>query len=1006
MVPAERARINITITFELVQEDRPCVNKKEGDQVARDDPCHYCHDSCFWERAELQVWENKQATMLAPLGHRYADLQCGDQHQYKLLSGTDHFEVRGSELWSRAMLDRDVVPVAGAQGGPGPAVVLAVECRTSWGVVEQRNVSVVVLDEDDNAPELEKPDERLEFNFSTEASLARGAHILVKDMDSRAANRFSDLAVDDPSGVVTSKKLEFDVSHGGVPHTVVSVRLQVKDPMATKYNVTLTLTDLTLLDESKRELKLTATLWGPPLTPPVAMSSSDKDKADKPRTRRRAREIKTLQKGEENAVPDKPVALAATSADGQPAPVTLWTHAAQHARVAQVGRAGDGRAYRLGSEPPAWANVTERAGILYVQNRSLLQQQKSPARVVVQILDDEGRSLLVPVTLEAGGGDSPRNCTLSHETTCGQFFNKAECHAGCGAGSGSGLRGECVWREAVLTDPKPFATCSPHLPTCPDGECDPLEALSEHVCPQDCTEKVLMGEKCEKKGNEAEARGLCKCLDHGPQVIECSDHHCACYPYKLTDRKNTAHKDKKKMRKQKTNEASGNSSVNSTTTTERAESLRKSCGSGCQAAIMSVIVVSLACVPLYAYCLNRYRSKRAPGLPERAGSEYQLHSVYRHDGGDLQAAAPPPRRTSNVDPRWEVHRGRLTLHEEIGAGEFGRVLRGELVSETHVSVTVAVKTLRASTGPGSPELRDLLSELELLKDVEHPNVIRLLGACTDPSGPLYVLLEYCSQGSLRGYLHRCRWSDKEDDDEQRKNKDPDDKRDEEKRPSMTPRKIIGFAWQIAKGMDYLGQLKLVHRDLASRNILLNENLVCKISDFGLSRDVYVDEAYCKLSAGKVPVKWMAPESLLMRVYTSKSDVWSFGVLLWELCTLGGAPYSGVAPHDMVALLAAGQRLARPEHCSRELHRVMQGCWQAEPQERPHFSQLVTILDGMLARGSGYLDLDARMVLNPEYFDEQQQPQLQRLCPPCGDAALLQLVEAPRYENAAGLATTS
>ncbi|KAE8741208.1 hypothetical protein FOCC_FOCC013287, partial [Frankliniella occidentalis] len=569
MVPAERARINITITFELVQEDRPCVNKKEGDQVARDDPCHYCHDSCFWERAELQVWENKQATMLAPLGHRYADLQCGDQHQYKLLSGTDHFEVRGSELWSRAMLDRDVVPVAGAQGGPGPAVVLAVECRTSWGVVEQRNVSVVVLDEDDNAPELEKPDERLEFNFSTEASLARGAHILVKDMDSRAANRFSDLAVDDPSGVVTSKKLEFDVSHGGVPHTVVSVRLQVKDPMATKYNVTLTLTDLTLLDESKRELKLTATLWGPPLTPPVAMSSSDKDKADKPRTRRRAREIKTLQKGEENAVPDKPVALAATSADGQPAPVTLWTHAAQHARVAQVGRAGDGRAYRLGSEPPAWANVTERAGILYVQNRSLLQQQKSPAR---------------------------------------------------------GLRGECVWREAVLTDPKPFATCSPHLPTCPDGECDPLEALSEHVCPQDCTEKVLMGEKCEKKGNEAEARGLCKCLDHGPQVIECSDHHCACYPYKLTDRKNTAHKDKKKMRKQKTNEASGNSSVNSTTTTERAESLRKSCGSGCQAAIMSVIVVSLACVPLYAYCLNRYRSKRAPGLPERAGSEYQLHS--------------------------------------------------------------------------------------------------------------------------------------------------------------------------------------------------------------------------------------------------------------------------------------------------------------------------------------------------------------------------------------------
>ncbi|KAK3917394.1 Proto-oncogene tyrosine-protein kinase receptor Ret, partial [Frankliniella fusca] len=458
MVPAERARLNITITFELVQEDRPCLNK-QGTEVVREDPCHYCHDSCFWERAELQVWENKQSTMLAPIGHSYADLDCGGQHQYKLLNGTEHFEVRGVELWTRAPLDRDAVPVGGAAGGPGPSTALAVECLTPWGAVERRNVHVVILDEDDNAPTLEKPEQLLEFNFSTEASLARGAHILVKDMDSRAANRFSDLAVDDPSGVVTSKKLEFDVTHGGVPHTVVSVRLQVKDPMAAKYNVTVTLTDLTLLDEAKRELKLVATMWGPPVTPPVAMSSSDK--ADEPspaapRSRRRAREV------------------GAPGADGSRTPlVTLWTRAAAFARLAQVGDEADGRAYRLGAGAPAWANVTRRAGIVYVQDRSLLQREAPGRALLLQVLDDLGKAVGVPVTLVdagGGGGGGRRNCSASGETTCGH-----------------GLRDECSWRELVPDSFKAYATCSPHLDTCPDGTCDPLEALHDHVCPQDCT---------------------------------------------------------------------------------------------------------------------------------------------------------------------------------------------------------------------------------------------------------------------------------------------------------------------------------------------------------------------------------------------------------------------------------------------------------------------------------------------------------------------------------------
>lgn len=152
-------------------------------------------------------------------------------------------------------------------------------------------------------------------------------------------------------------------------------------------------------------------------------------------------------------------------------------------------------------------------------------------------------------------------------------------------------------------------------------------------------------------------------------------------------------------------------------------------------------------------------------------------------------------------------------------------------------------------------------------------------------------------------------------------------------------------------------MKLVHRDLAARNVLVATGNVIKISDFGLTRDIYEADAYMKKSKGRIPVKWMAPESLYAQVYTSKSDVWSFGVLLWEIITLGANPYPGIPPERLFSLLKTGYRMDRPENCSDEIYAIMQKCWKTEPAQRPSFGDLADIFDRLLQERTGYLQMD-------------------------------------------------
>ncbi|KAK9751971.1 Protein tyrosine and serine/threonine kinase [Popillia japonica] len=298
-----------------------------------------------------------------------------------------------------------------------------------------------------------------------------------------------------------------------------------------------------------------------------------------------------------------------------------------------------------------------------------------------------------------------------------------------------------------------------------------------------------------------------------------------------------------------------------------------------------------------------------------------------------------------ADPKWEFPRNQLIIEQTLGEGEFGRVLRARAKDIAGQSgyTTVAVKTLKEDAGEG---------------------------ASTTPGGPVYLIIEFAQYGSLRSYLRRSRQIKTECRPQftaPSGDCDPHQNYDHPAASQVTPKDILSFAWQISNGMSYLSDVKLVHRDLAARNVLLATGKICKISDFGLTRDIYEDDAYFKRSKGRVPVKWMAPESLSDHLYTSKSDVWSFGILIWELVTLGASPYPGVPVQNLFHLLSQGYRMERPENCSPALYKVMRSCWHIDPTERPEFSDLASKFEKMLGDSVEYLDLSTNVIHNRSYF---------------------------------------
>lgn len=285
------------------------------------------------------------------------------------------------------------------------------------------------------------------------------------------------------------------------------------------------------------------------------------------------------------------------------------------------------------------------------------------------------------------------------------------------------------------------------------------------------------------------------------------------------------------------------------------------------------------------------------------------------------------------ESEWEFDRERLTMEEQLGEGAFGRVFSAQAqdLIPGESTTKVAVKILKQNhTGS---DVKDLLDELEVMKKVcRHPNIINLLGCCTK-DGPLFVIVEYARYGNLKDFLR---------DHRPNVNTKPEDLY------VLSNDQLISFAHQIALGMEHLSSVKCIHRDLAARNVLVSDALTLKIADFGLARN---KDYYRKRTSGRLPICWMAPESLQDGYFDSRSDVWSFGVVLWEIVTMGAHPFMAIDTwKQLLEDLQHGKRLERPGSCSDDVYRIMKDCWELQAELRPTFTDLVRQLDHLLYGG--------------------------------------------------------
>ncbi|XP_078087948.1 mast/stem cell growth factor receptor Kit-like [Mustelus asterias] len=327
--------------------------------------------------------------------------------------------------------------------------------------------------------------------------------------------------------------------------------------------------------------------------------------------------------------------------------------------------------------------------------------------------------------------------------------------------------------------------------------------------------------------------------------------------------------------------------------------------------------------------------------------------------------------------KWEFPREKLRLGKILGAGAFGKVVEATAygLGKEDSATKVAVKMLKPSAHLTEKEA--LMSELKILSHLgQHTHVVNLLGACT-LGGPVLVITEYCCYGDLLNFLkNKVQYLSCDDALNNYKNlghhKGPLSDCSESYLPmrprlssmspmisqtdSQTPEEdedplplnvedLLSFSYQIATGMDFLSSKNCIHRDLAARNILLTEGRIAKICDFGLARDIMNDSNYIVKGNARLPVKWMAPESIFDCVYTVQSDVWSYGILLWEIFSLGSSPYPGI-PVDtrFYKLIRSGFQMDRPSSATPELYDIMTGCWSLEPTDRPTFNQIVKSLN--------------------------------------------------------------
>ncbi|XP_025894345.1 ephrin type-A receptor 6 isoform X3 [Nothoprocta perdicaria] len=327
----------------------------------------------------------------------------------------------------------------------------------------------------------------------------------------------------------------------------------------------------------------------------------------------------------------------------------------------------------------------------------------------------------------------------------------------------------------------------------------------------------------------------------------------------------------------------------------------------------------------------------------------------------------------------EIDPSRIRIERVIGAGEFGEVCSGRLKTPGKREIPVAIKTLKG--GYMDRQRRDFLREASIMGQFDHPNIIRLEGVVTKRSfptigvkslsrflragflnsiltshpvagggslppsissgRPVMIVVEYMENGSLDSFLRKHDGH-------------------------FTVIQLVGMLRGIASGMKYLSDMGYVHRDLAARNILVNSNLMCKVSDFGLSRVLEDDpEAAYTTSGGKIPIRWTAPEAIAYRKFSSASDAWSYGIVMWEVMSYGERPYWEMSNQDVILSIEEGYRLPAPMGCPASLHQLMLHCWQKERNHRPKFSDIVSFLDKLIRNPSTLHTLVEDVLVMPD-----------------------------------------
>ncbi|CAI9717068.1 proto-oncogene tyrosine-protein kinase receptor Ret-like [Octopus vulgaris] len=662
---------------------------------------------------------------------------------------------------------------------------------------------------------------------------------------------------------------------------------------------------------------------------------------------------------------------------------TISRNASKYAQIYKIPDKGGDHFYIDPRETTIFA-VSWYTGIVYVDSELALRSTSHKViKFKVKIM--KGNVVQEKVHITVNIDDTPVNVTGECGYSCSFYKSKEECTSHCGLGT---ISGHCHVRKGLKHSPTAlYGTCSPNLVHCPDGICDDVESNHPMLCPQDCTLKNVNGGSLNTKYKPPkgikQAGGWCSCDTSGSCTCKTPPPPSPPSPPKkkpITEASMECNcdRDVKIYPRQSTFATPSLNDTNNKPINRDENFVPKNrnddgCSGNCKTIVIAVVsgFLCFTYAIILIYCMwrchrhRRHNNKTNKKYPPGSVSMSAVHSDYveeqnrlvsQSNMADLAAPKSIDGHSEVLAGPWEIARTSILMEENNRDGKFGVLVRAKLCDGFNQNIQAPVTVKIARNGSSGNDRQYLWSEFILLRSLKHANIIRLIGVCSWRD-PFLLVMEFCENGTLVNYLRNHRPDGAQIGD------DPNNTGDESPpglTVSITIRDLLSFSWQIAKGMEYLDDMKLVHGDLSARNILVSSGGVIKI--FNL-RPPDVLAAQLATITGKTyksfaSIKWMDPNIIWSQMITTKSDVWSFAVVLWEIVTFGDSPYPGISSDRILSLLKTGYRMDKPDNCPDEMYAIMQKCWKTEPEERPSFHDLANIFDKILQERTGYLDLES------------------------------------------------